>query len=233
MMAPRTLVVGDIHGCLRALDAVLSAAAAGYGDTLVVLGDMIDRGPESLGVIEKLLDFKEKGKLVALRGNHEIMMVQAMKTGRDGTWLKSGGLSTLKSMGYKGFGPWRDLVPDAVHVFLHDECADFWENDRFVMSHAGFEAGLPLSDQPDSVLFWNSLESDPVPHYSGKISVHGHTVMPGFQPMSWPHAWFLDTGVYLEGGWLTCVDLDTQEIWQGNQEGQTRAGQWSMPTDHR
>lgn len=224
----QTLVLGDIHGCLKALEAVLAAAEAQKGDTIVALGDMIDRGPDSYGVIEKLESFKEIGKLVPLRGNHEIMMVQALKTGRDRTWLNSGGIRTLESLGYKGTGPWRHLVPDRMFKFLTDECLDYWENSGFVMAHAGFEAGLPLEQQPDSVLFWNKFENRPVQHYSGKIAIHGHTVMPDYQPWAWEHSWFVDTGVYLADGWLTCVNLETREIWQANQQGFVRPGVWKM-----
>lgn len=229
----KTFVIGDIHGCLMALEAVLAAADVQVGDTIIVLGDMIDRGPDTHGVIKKLQSFKEKGQLIPLRGNHEIMMVHAIKTGRDGTWLKSGGLNTLESFGYKGDGSWHHLIPETILEFLINECVDYWEDSRFIMTHAGLEAGLPLNHQPDSVLFWNKIESDPTPHFSGKISIHGHTVMPDFNPRVWPHTWFLDTGAYLEQGWLTCVDLESQDVWQANQQGIVRPGVWTVGDNQR
>ena len=229
----KTLVLGDIHGCLMALEAVLSAANAHEEDTIIALGDMIDRGPDSYGVIKKLKSFNEKGELIPLRGNHEIMMAHAIKTGRDRSWLKSGGLSTLVSLGYKGSGPWQHLIPDGMLKFLIDECVNYWENSRFIMTHAGLEAGLPLDNQPDSVLFWNKAESDPIPHFSGKLSIHGHTVMQDYHPCAWPHTWFLDTGVYLDQGWLTCVNLDSQQVWQANQKGVIRPGIWMEGINQR
>ena len=232
-MASRTLVLGDIHGCLTALEAILSAVDAGPGDTLVVLGDMIDRGPDSFGVIEKLLSFKTVGNLVSLRGNHEIMMIQAMNTGNDEAWIRSGGYSTLKSFGHRGKGPWRETVPSDFELFLRNDCVDYWESDEFVMTHAGLEAGLPLSDQPESTLFWSRLETAPLAHFSGKISIHGHSIMPDFQPWAWPHAWYLDTGAYLADGWLTCVEIQSRQIWQANQKGIIRPGVWTYPLDHR
>lgn len=227
-MARRTLVIGDIHGCLAALEAVLNAAGASRGDTLVVLGDSIDRGPDSPGVIERLLGFKETGTLVPLRGNHEVMMLQAMDGERDGLWLRAGGRMTLERLGFKGVGPWRSLIPRFMADYLRNECLDYWETGGFIMTHAGIEAGLSLSDQPESTLYWNSLEGDPAPHFSGKTAIHGHTIMPCRMPWAWPFAWYLDTGSYLADGWLTCVDIGTRDVWQANQKGQSRTGQWVL-----
>ena len=76
-MNSRILAIGDIHGCSQALDTLLSLVKLGRDDLLVTLGDYVDRGPDSRGVIERLLSIFRREQLVALRGNHEIMMLQA------------------------------------------------------------------------------------------------------------------------------------------------------------
>ena len=71
---PRTIAIGDIHGCLGPFDAILNAISPGASDTVVTVGDYIDRGPDSKGVIERLLELRRVTQLVPLMGNHEEMM---------------------------------------------------------------------------------------------------------------------------------------------------------------
>ncbi len=81
MVVMRTLAIGDIHGCSVALDALLDLVAPGAGDLVVALGDYVDRGPDSLGVMNRLVRMsKVGGGLIALRGNHEEMMMDARET---------------------------------------------------------------------------------------------------------------------------------------------------------
>jgi len=76
-MNPRTIAIGDIHGCSAALDALLEAFQPSSEDTIVTLGDYINRGPDSRGVIDKLIELKDRCRLVPLRGNHEEMCASA------------------------------------------------------------------------------------------------------------------------------------------------------------
>jgi serine/threonine protein phosphatase 1 len=73
----RVLVIGDIHGCSRALDLILAAVKPTADDHLILLGDYVDRGPDSSGVMQRLLALEKQCRLTALRGNHEKMMVDA------------------------------------------------------------------------------------------------------------------------------------------------------------
>src|SRR5947209_315743 len=95
-MPARTIAVGDVHGCSAALAPVLKAARPGPGDTVVTLGDHIDGGPDSRGVIDRLLALAGRCTLVPLLGNHEEMLFAALE-GRDDFryWLKFGGGRTL------------------------------------------------------------------------------------------------------------------------------------------
>ena len=92
-MVGRTIAIGDIHGCSAALNALLAAVAPTHDDTVVVLGDMIDRGPDSRGVLTALIELSRRCCLVALMGNHEERLADALRdTANLKKWLASGGL---------------------------------------------------------------------------------------------------------------------------------------------
>ena len=104
-LSMRVLAVGDIHGCSRAFDALLAAVRLRPGDTLVTLGDYVDRGPDSSGVLQRLCRLAERTdiRLLALRGNHEQMMLDA----RDGSgelevWRHCGGDAALANYSVLG-----------------------------------------------------------------------------------------------------------------------------------
>ena len=77
--SPRTLAIGDIHGCSRALDALLSAVSPATDELIITLGDYVDRGLDSAGVIDRLIQLDRTHRLIALRGNHEEMMMDAQR----------------------------------------------------------------------------------------------------------------------------------------------------------
>src|SRR5690242_9506638 len=95
----RILAIGDIHGCLTALDTLLDAVAPEPDDQIIALGDYVDRGPDSRGVLDRLIALYAGGRVVPLRGNHDVMMMEARK-GRDLGWLLVGGKQTLLSYGF-------------------------------------------------------------------------------------------------------------------------------------
>ena len=84
------LVIGDIHGCLTAFETMLEVVQPSTGDLIVTLGDYVDRGLDSRGVIEKLLALRETHNLVTLMGNHEIQMIRALETRHDRERFLSG-----------------------------------------------------------------------------------------------------------------------------------------------
>src|SRR5438128_1319674 len=94
----RTLAIGDIHGCLRAFDALLEEVDPQPGDVLVILGDYVDRGPDSKGVLDRMLALGERCRCLPLKGNHELMMLAGREDAEHfNEWLKSGGKQTLAS----------------------------------------------------------------------------------------------------------------------------------------
>ena len=101
----RILAIGDIHGCLTALDTLLGFVQPTPDDQLIFLGDYIDRGPDSKGVLDRLIELKQTRQIVCLRGNHEVMML-AGREGRDDFrfWMSFGGMEALGSYAEPGAG---------------------------------------------------------------------------------------------------------------------------------
>src|SRR5690349_21757483 len=100
-MSARTIAIGDIHGCLAALDAILEAVQPQPDDTLITLGDYIDRGPESHGVLDRLIELSVRCHLVPLRGDHEDLLLKALASKAEmKRWLTFGGVETLHSYGW-------------------------------------------------------------------------------------------------------------------------------------
>jgi serine/threonine protein phosphatase 1 len=228
----RTLAIGDIHGCRRALDALLERVAPGPEDLLITLGDYVDRGPDSRGVLDRLLELHAAGRLVALRGNHEEMLCDA-RSSRETfhLWLECGGRQTLRSYGIEQ-PTQADLerLPDAHWVFLRHVCRNWYETETHIFVHANVYSDIPLAEQPADVLLWEKLYLA-VPHMSGKVMVCGHTRQPTGLPRNLGFAVCIDTGAYTADGWLTCLDTTTGRIWQANQLGETREVRLGEPEE--
>ena len=218
---PRLIAVGDVHGCSLALRAVVAAAELGPEDRVVTLGDYVDRGPDSRGVVETLLELEADGRLVPLLGNHEEMLLSVIRGKAPvAWWLQSGGDSTLRSYGYRG-----DLgcVP-AEHVAFFDRCLPYHEAADVFFTHAAYVADEPLPSQPAEALRWHSLRGGaPPPHQSGKLAVVGHTPQKGGDPLRLAHLVCIDTYCH-GGGWLTAYEPATGRAWQADAAGCLRRG---------
>lgn len=218
----RTLALGDIHGCFKALTALMDAVSLQPDDRLIALGDYIDRGPNSFAVVEWLIRRRATGHLVALRGNHE-QMVLAAREDRPHLeeWLACGGRAALASYAhFPGEGDLADIPED--HWRFFEQTRLWWETRTHIFVHAGVHPDLPMDEQPKYMLLWEKFH-DPPPHVSGKQMICGHTPQRSGRPRSIGHAVCLDTWVY-RNGWLTCLDVDTGRYWQADQQGVTRTG---------
>ncbi|HEV3445661.1 MAG TPA: metallophosphoesterase family protein [Gemmataceae bacterium] len=216
----RYLAVGDIHGCFQALAALAAFVPFQPEDVVITLGDYVNRGPNSCAVLDWLIAYQRRGKLVALRGNHELMMLQAREsTEAFQRWMEYGGDATLAS--YSPFGDAGRLidVPDAHWQFL-EETRGWFETARHFFVHANAYPDCPLEEQPDFMLYWESF-NDPPAHDSGKIMVCGHTPQKSGRPRNIGHAVCIDTCAHGEG-WLTCLDIASGKYWQANQRGEMR-----------
>jgi serine/threonine protein phosphatase 1 len=217
----RHLAVGDIHGCFKALTTLAEFVPFQPDDVLVTLGDYVDRGPDSCAVLDWLIDYRGKGRLVALRGNHELMMLAARRDSEAlREWLVCGGDAALASYSHFGDGGQLADIPDTHWEFLKNGTRGWYETRTHFFVHANAYPDCSLEEQPDFMLYWEPFDNPP-PHQSGKVMVCGHTPQKAGKPLSVGHAVCIDTGA-CKGGWLTCLDVGSGQYWQADQAGETR-----------
>jgi serine/threonine protein phosphatase 1 len=222
--------IGDVHGRLDLLDDLLSRIrqdaehhAADAVRSLVFLGDYVDRGSESRGVVERLLVDPLPGFVTTrLKGNHEEAMLAFLDGESDGLdWLSFGGLETLMSYGVplrslpntrEAVLALREALAEAVperHVTLLRNCLLHHSVGDYLFVHAGVRPGISLERQNPTDLMW--IRDDflrvriPMP---GRVVVHGHTIVD--LPQNREHRVNIDTGAFVSGR-LTCLVLHDRE----------------------
>lgn len=213
----RTLAIGDVHGCAAALDKLLDAVSPALGDVLVFLGDYIGKGPDSAGVMDRLVALSADHRVIPLLGNHEELMLAALRRpARLARWPATSRDSTLQAYG-------DDLanVPEAHTKFL-ETCRQFHETDSHIFVHAGVDPDRPMSRQCGPILRWRRFDPQQEPHQSGKVVVCGHAAQKSGQPKSIGHTVCIDTYCW-GGGWLTCLDVGTGRIWQASETGRLQS----------
>jgi serine/threonine protein phosphatase 1 len=166
-----TIAIGDIHGCLTELDNLLDLIDFAYqAGTIIFLGDYVDRGPDSAGVVRRVMNGPQSPdwRWIALMGNHERLMVDALAGADDnGFWLHNGGEETLQS--YRGRVPadhllWLRQLP-LIHVDAYR-----------IFAHAGLDRRLKLDMQTVETLLWRRpLPEDDHGDFFGRHFCHGHT----------------------------------------------------------
>jgi serine/threonine protein phosphatase 1 len=218
----RVYAVGDVHGCLDQLQALHSliaedlAARPAAEAVLVHLGDYVDRGPDSAGVVALLAEGSPLANVptVNLMGNHEHMMLAALATGEaDATdlWLANGGADSLLSWGVpRSAQPkeWASYLPKPHLVFLRD-LALRHEVGGYLFVHAGIRPGIPLERQSRHDLMWIREPFLSFQEPFGPVVVHGHT--PRQEPTVRPNRIGIDTGAVM-GGVLTCAVLEDDRV---------------------
>ena len=216
MPAPRTIAVGDIHGCADALRALIAAVEPSASDTWIFLGDMIDRGPDSAGVIGHILELQQTCRVLLLLGNHEQMLLDVVDHGESPSfWLQCGGEETVAS-----YGSMEQIPPSHIERLRRHQLVV--GTDEYFFAHANYVPHLPLDRQPLDVLLWQHLTiSLPRPHVSGRIAVVGHTPQMDGQILDVGHLICVDTHC-VGGGWLTALDITRRWAWQANQAGELR-----------
>lgn len=213
-------VVGDVHGCLaayRSLEALIFKDAQNFEGvaTIVLLGDLVDRGPETAALLDHLMMRQKAGvRLLCLMGNHEEMMLQfaaAPKANID--WLGFGGYETLVSYGLtadlddllrmnerKLTQTFTAHVPDRHLQFLRS-CLPGLQVGQYLLAHAGADPEETLVAQPLRALIWGSAgQTAP----NGMTLIHGHYIVT--TPTVSATSVAIDTGAYVTGR-LTCLRL--------------------------
>jgi len=218
-MSARLIAIGDIHGCKLALDRLLDTINPSPRDTVVTLGDYVDRGPDSRGVIDRLIQLGKETRHIALMGNNEEMMLGVVrKQMPHDMWLRHGGVETLDSYEFRGD---LDFLPES-HLEFFESLTPFHEESGHFFTHAAYSPKIPLSEQEAEMLRWHSLhESLPTRHLNGKIAVVGHTANKNGEILDHGHLICIDTYCY-GGGWLTGLDVFSGATWQASREGKLR-----------
>lgn len=200
----RIFAIGDVHGMLNLLIPAVAKIEefAAEGDMIVMLGDYVDRGPDSQGVIDFLMEYQRSGKLrmVCLKGNHEDLMVDAFDHGQTYNWLNNGGYETLNSYLTEGTLDQKFQAVSEVHLEWMRNLPVHHETKNHIFVHAGLRPGVKLHDQvPDEMMWIRGLflnaDADQFP--DGKVIVHGHTPQETVENL--PHRVNLDTAAFYYG----------------------------------
>lgn len=216
----RTLAIGDIHGCLTALRTLSAHVPFRRTDRLVTLGDYVDKGPDTAGVLDWLCARKRRGGLVALLGNHDLLMLEARKSqAHFDEWMGCNGATTLASYGLPPRRASLRHVPRRHWRFL-ETAKLFYETKTHFFVHGNVDPDLPLREQDPDTLLWEKF-SDPPPHVSGKTMVCGHKSQKDGHIDTIGHALCIDTWA-CGAGWLTAYNPATGKLWQANQQGELR-----------
>lgn len=223
----RIYAIGDIHGCVDLLDSLhariardLERAPADH-PLIVYLGDYVDRGPDSCGVLERLSAPPPAGVArTLLMGNHEAMLLRFLAEPETGAqWRRFGGMETLlsyrvdvpRALAQGGLAALRDAFAQRFpphHLRLLQELEVSLALGDYFFCHAGVRPGVPLDHQRETDLLWARdmfLDCDAD---FGKVVVHGHT--PAEQPERRRNRIGVDTGAYATHR-LTCVALEGEE----------------------
>jgi len=215
----RLIAIGDIHGCSTALRTLVEAINPRPHDTIVALGDYVDWGPDSRGVIDLLISLSKICNLIPLMGNHEELLLEAVESeSKLRSWLDCGGEETLASYPYLGGS---DFIPKD-HVQFIRNCRDFYETPTHIFVHANYDPMLPLDRTGRTRLGWEFIDTNQLqPHFSGKTVVVGHTPQVGGNVLDLVFLVCIDTDCS-RGGWLTALDVETGSVLQANHEAQIR-----------
>ncbi len=214
-MAARTIAIGDIHGYSTALRALLAIISPTSEDTVIQLGDAIDRGTDSQGVLELLIRVAEQSNLIFVKGNHEELLLNALDDAAAlPRWLRNGGNSTLESYGCAD-----PTEISEKHLKFVRSAIDYYETERFVFLHAGYVENLELNEQPALALRWRVTNKNTPPHLSGKTVVTGHTPQLSGKVLDLGHVICIDTNC-VHGGWLSAIDMESRTVWQANNRGE-------------
>lgn len=223
----RVYAVGDIHGRLDLFDQLLQrieeddARRSPAETTLILLGDLVDRGPESRGVVDRAMQLVQNGKVRVLAGNHEEMLLTSMASDEAlRHFLRHGGKETLFSYGLPPEEYSRSTLPELrerMNTLVPAEHVDFFRamEDRiaigdYLFVHAGVRPEVPVEQQTTSDLRWIRREFLDHAQWHGHMIVHGHTITE--EPEAMPNRIGIDTGAYASGR-LTALGVEADAHW--------------------
>ncbi len=208
---PTTCIIGDIHGCITPLLRMLEIVED-RADTLVFLGDYIDRGPDSKKVVKQILNLKKRHRqVITLMGNHEFMLLNYLHGYDDSVFLNVGGKQTLASYGIDPETGHEQVALDMPkeHLAFFNDLPFYWEDRYGIYVHAGLQPGLHISRQSRDTCLWIRDEFIRSSYSFDKPVVFGHTVFK--KPFSKKNKIGIDTGA-VYGKKLTALLLPEKEF---------------------
>lgn len=217
----RVYVVGDLHGCadetLVLLEYLEKREGLTDNDVVIFVGDYIDRGPSSRGVVDLMLSFKAKfPKTRFLKGNHEDMLLDFLGFGgRMGeAFLYNGGLETIQSYGISVFASPDQMVKafPPEHFQFYNTLESMIKVEGHICVHAGVNPLRAITAQNDADIFWIRDDFIHNPHPYGLTIVFGHTPHQEIL-LDIPYKIGIDTGLVF-GNKLTCIELKSRKVFQ-------------------
>jgi len=199
----KIFAIGDIHGCLSKLVAMLNIIPVTKEDKIVFVGDYIDRGSESKGVVDFVMDLRAKHSVVCLMGNHERMLLDYLSGINKDLYLFNGGMATLVS--------YNNSVPES-HMEFFGSLLPYYETNDYIFVHAGMMPNKTPQEQPEDILLWTRVEFINSDYDFGKKVIFGHTYI-GPEPLIMSNKIGIDTGAVFDG-LLTCIELPSMEVYQ-------------------
>lgn len=212
-MSADIYAIGDIHGHLDSLERLMEKIEPDLEkDQLVFMGDYIDRGPHSKGVVDYILRLRNaapRQNVVCLKGNHEAMFLNFLKGEDMELFLLNGGLSTIKEYWGRNWDQLEKLVLPPDHEAFFRELQLYYETPDYIFVHGGLKPGVPLEAQDEEDLLWIRGEFITALDDFGRKVVFGHT--PFRQPLVLPNKIGIDTGA-VYGNVLTCLKLPQEQF---------------------
>jgi serine/threonine protein phosphatase 1 len=211
----KIFAIGDIHGCLEKLQTLITNIDADpQNDTLIFIGDYIDRGKSSSEVVDYVIRLKsEYNKVVCLLGNHEYMLIRYLEGVDEDMYLENGGIATLHSYKISRSDKLKNRkakIPREHRQFF-EALLPHYETENYIFVHAGLKPRLQLCEQTMHDLLWARHEFIDAEDDFGKVVIFGHT--PLSDPLIMPNKIGIDTGAVF-GGKLTCVELPAVKFHQ-------------------
>ncbi len=211
----RIFAIGDIHGCISKLENIIDRIDLdAQNDTLVFIGDYIDRGPDSKGVVDFVLELRKSiNQVICLLGNHEQMFLDYLhdENFNKEIFLVNGGGNTISSYGVIETSEGIKVDVPESHMQFFTSLLPYYETDDYIFVHAGLRPNIPLEKQSIEDLIWIRHEFINSSYDFGKIVIFGHTLFS--QPLIEPNKIGIDTGA-VYGGKLTCIQLPEVKIYQ-------------------
>lgn len=205
----RTYAIGDIHGCLTKLIELIGLCRADAGrraTKFIFLGDYIDRGPASRGVVELLMSLQQDrpDDVICLMGNHEDMLLAAVDAPDwSENWLRNGGPKTLQSYGVATVA---DIPQDHIDWIRH--LLKFHDDGMRFFVHAGVHPERPLDQQDEHDLLWIREPFLSSTKDFDRLIVHGHTPTKNGVPNQRPNCLNIDTGAVYGRALTAAVFID-------------------------